>query len=154
MMVSSQWLPIAGVLIGWFFNELSWHYRAGREERRALTKALSALLFVYFDRLRYRMILSVVNERMGDKLMTIHHKYGSSDQGAAEAVAALKRVESARRLMSYDPKVTTERTANSLRAALEDLAAADAILSLKARQILEDHEYYSEVNLEPLLADP
>lgn len=148
-----EWTSLIGVAIGWLLSELSWHRRSNREERQLLSQALSALLFVYFDRVRYRDIMRTVNERLGDKLEAIY-KEPPSDEGMQRIVNAIKGVESARKIMGFDPETTTKRTQDSVAKAIQDISKVDAVLSLKVRQIIEDREFFSSTDMNPLLASP
>ena len=148
------WLPIFGVLLGWILSQVASHYRDTREARKLLSIANSSLLYVYFDRVRYRRILAIINARLGDKLKEISGLDISSEEKLSKNDDLLKEVESARRALLVDHPDTESRSRESLSKALEALSKVDSLISYKARSLIEDDHLYRNINLNGLLNNP
>ena len=150
----NEWGVLISVFIGWFLAELSWISRSSREEKSRLNRALSTLLYVYFDYSRYTTILGVVNNLSSEKTIEIDKEYGHSDEGVSRAHAVLRGVEASRKMMGVDFESTQHRTLAALQEALSDVSAVDALLTIRIRQILDDQEFNKSFDIAELLSYP
>jgi len=149
-----DWLPILGIAFGWILSQIASYYRDTREERKLLSVAMSTLLFVYFDRVRYRQILKIMNKRLGDKLEAISKLEITPEEKVAKNNNLLAEVESARQVLLIDHPETKERNKESLSKALEAISQVDSMISYKARALIEDDYLYKNTDLSRLLNQP
>lgn len=143
-----------GIIIGWMLSQLASHYKDTREERKLLSIAMSTFLYVYFDRVRYRQILKVLNVRLGDKLEVISKQDLSSEEKIAENNKLLVEVESARMILLIDHPETEARNKEALSKALESISQVDSLISYKAKSLIEDDYLYKKTDLRGLLNQP
>lgn len=149
-----DWLPIGGIVLGWILSQIASYYRDTREERKLLSITMSTLLFVYFDRLRYRHILSILNTRLGDKLEQIYKMDASPEEKLGLNNCLLVEIEKARIALLIDHPITEERSNASLVKALESISQVNAIISYKTRSLIEDDYLYKNIDLSDLLNEP
>ena len=149
-----DWLPVLGIILGWVLSQIASYYRDTREKRKLLTIAMFTLLYVYFDRVRYRQILRVLKTRIGDKLEGISKLESSPEEKIEKNNLLLYQVEEARQALLIDHPETESRNRESLSGALESISQVDSLILYKARSLIEDDYLYKNTDLSGLLDQP
>lgn len=145
------YLPLIGVAVGWFLNELAGTFRVAREERQGLKAALPPLLLLYFEKYRINEILTFFNRRMGDDFEKNFHAFQES---AADSITIEKflseymaHFEEMRKQNVLLPDKSKEDLSDDLSKALVSLSKVAPVYAYRARKLFSEFTLFQELEL-------
>lgn len=150
-MSSEVLLAVAGVLIGWFLNELAGAFRVAREERQLVCQALPPLLALYFEQYRINDILSFYNQKMGDDFERLVQEAEKEpkEKGTIGAAlnAYLKDFEEHRQNNVKLPKTNFATLVSDFGDATDPLSRVDPVSAFRAKQLLAEFLLFRDIQM-------
>jgi hypothetical protein len=144
-------LPLVGVAIGWFLNELAGTFRVAREERQGLKSALPPLLILYFEQYRINEILTFCNLRMGNDFEKNFHelKKNKADSVTIEKFLTdyMAQFEEMRKQNIALPEKNTENLSEDLSSALASLSKVAPVYAYRARKLFSEFTLFQELEM-------
>lgn len=144
-------LPLAGVVVGWFLNELAGAFRIAREERQCLKSALPPLLQFYFEQYRINEILTFFNTKMGDDFEHIFTEVQKDNPGPETIKKLLNdylsRFEELRKTNVSLPKRNAEDLSARVGTMLESLSKVDPVAAFSAGKLFNEFALFQETEM-------
>ncbi len=144
-------LPLFGVVVGWFLNEIAGAFRIAREERQCLKAALPPLLQFYFEQFRINEILIFFNTKMGDDFEQIFFKLRNDNPGSETITMQvndyLSKFDELRKTNISLPKRNAEDLTGRLEAMLESLSKVDPVSAFSAGKLFNEFTLFQEAEL-------
>lgn len=147
----APYLPLIGVAVGWFLNELAGTFRVAREERQGLKAALPPLLLLYFEQFRINEILTFFNRRMGDDLENNFHAFQEKGADSIKVRSFLSEYmshfEKMRKQNVALPEKSKEDLSDDLSTALASLSKVAPMHAYRARKLFSEFTLFQELEL-------
>ncbi len=144
-------LPLAGVVVGWFLNELAGAFRIAREERQCLKTALPPLLQFYFEQFRINEILTFFNTKMGDDFEHFFAEVQKDNPGSETIKKLLNdylsKFEELRKTNISLPKRNAEDLSVRVGAMLESLSKVDPVAAFSAGKLFNEFTLFQETEM-------
>lgn len=141
-------LPIGGVVVGWFLSELAGAFRIVREERQCLKAALPPLLQFYFEQYRINEILTFFNTKMGHDLECIFNEVKTENAGSEKismiVADYISQFEELRKINISMPKQSAENLSGRFEVMLDALSKVDPVAAFTAGKLFNEFALFQE----------
>ncbi|MBN2768880.1 MAG: hypothetical protein JXQ68_07220 [Campylobacterales bacterium] len=142
-----HYIAISAVVIGWLLSEASSLFRATRENRKYISSAITALLYLYIEQCKINDFLTFLNQRMKEDLDNVFNYAKENEACSIKELLSLyvNHYEDQRRFGSTLPEKNIENLIKLTINAVDGLSKADAKNAYKANKAINDFILFTEI---------